>query len=189
MQHHGNCRRLTGTVMLFGSLMLLGGCDTSGLTRTFGLTRDAPDEFTVTTRAPLSMPPDFNLRPPQPGTQRPQEQSERLQAEEALVPQMALGRPQGADSPGQEALLQEAGPAAPSDIRNLVDRSARLEQSNTGFVDRLLAWRKPDSRGAVVDPQKEAQRIRQNAALGTSPGTGETPIIQSSKRGWLRDLF
>ena len=38
-----------------GGLLALSACSTDGLTRTFGLTRDAPDEFTVTTRAPLSV--------------------------------------------------------------------------------------------------------------------------------------
>jgi hypothetical protein len=35
--------------------MLLAGCG-QVTARTLGLTRDAPDEFQVTTRAPLSMP-------------------------------------------------------------------------------------------------------------------------------------
>ena len=47
---------------------------------------------------------------------RPQEQSERAKAELALVPQMALGGPAGGSSPGQQALVQAAGPpAAPGD--------------------------------------------------------------------------
>ena len=32
-----------------------------------------PDEFAVESRAPLTIPPDFALRPPQPGAPRPQE--------------------------------------------------------------------------------------------------------------------
>jgi hypothetical protein len=189
MQHPGNRRRLTGTVLLTGSLLLLVGCSSSGLTRTFGLTRDAPDEFTVTTRAPLSMPPEFNLRPPQPGAVRPQEQSERTQAEEALVPQMALGAPKGGDSPGQEALLQQIGPAAPADIRRQVDSDARVRASNDTFVDKLLYWRKPDQTSGVLDASKEAQRLRQSAALGTNPETGQIPIIQERRKGWFQDLF
>src|ERR1700742_2437245 len=91
---------LVGAALLGGTLILLGGCSGDKLARTFGLTRDAPDEYTVTTRAPLSMPPDYNLRPPRPGAPRPQEQSERQQAQETLAPQMALNAPQGAPSPG-----------------------------------------------------------------------------------------
>jgi len=181
--------RVIGPLLLSGSLLLLAGCDSNNLTRTFGLSRDAPDEYTVTTRAPLSLPPEYNLRPPRPGAPRPQEQSERQQAEEALVPQLALGAPQGSASPGQAALMQEAGPAAPSDIRRRVDQDARYDPDDDSFVDKLLYWRKPDAQHAQVDPQKESQRLRQNAALGEGPDVGDTPIIQPRKKGWFTNLF
>src|ERR1700760_1982891 len=103
MRTNPSIPNLTGSVLLGTSLLLLGGCSGNSLTRTFGLTRDAPDEYTVPTRAPLSMPPDYNLRPPRPGAPRPQEQSERQQAAAALVPQLALGMPEGGASPGQAA--------------------------------------------------------------------------------------
>jgi hypothetical protein len=32
-----------------------------------------PDEFAIESRAPLTIPPEFDLRPPQPGAPRPQE--------------------------------------------------------------------------------------------------------------------
>jgi hypothetical protein len=182
-------QRASVPVLLAGSLFLLAGCGSGGLSRTFGLTRDAPDEYTVTTRAPLSMPPDYNLRPPQPGMPRPQEQSERAQAEEALVPQTALMAPQSGTSPGQAALLQQAGPAAPSDIRARVDRDARMGQSDESIVDQLLYWRKPDAQNPLVDASKESQRLRQNAALGQSPEAGETPVIRERKSGWFQSLF
>lgn len=177
-------------LLLTGAALALTACGSGDtLSRTFGLTRDAPDEFMVTTRAPLSMPPDFSLRPPRPGAPRPMEQSERLQAEEALVPQVALGTPQGGDSPGQDALVQAAGPAAPSQIRRQIDADARMQQADSGFISKLLFWQKPEPPGIVVDPQKEAQRLRQNAALGESPDTGDTPIIQPHKKGWLEGIF
>jgi hypothetical protein len=176
--------------LLAGStLILLSGCGGDKLARTFGLTRDAPDEYTVTTRAPLSMPPDFNLRPPRPGAPRPQEQSERQQAQEALVPQLALGAPAGGASPGQAALLQETGPAAPSDIRRRVDSDARYAANDESFIDQVLYWRKPNVDHAEVDAQRESQRLRQNAALGQGPDVGETPIIQQKKTGWFTSLF
>jgi hypothetical protein len=181
-------RTLTAFIPLMCGLLMLSGCSDS-MTRTFGLTRDAPDEFTVTTRAPLSMPPDYNLRPPRPGSPRPQEQSARQQAEEALVPQLALGAPQGTSSPGQSALLQEIGPAAPADIRAKVDQDAANSGASDGFIDKLLYWRKPDSSVAQVDPAKEANRLRQNAALGEGPNVGDTPIIQPKKSGWFTNLF
>ena len=73
-----------------------------------------PDEFTVTTRAPLSMPPDFSLRPPRPGASRPQELSERQQAEATLSPSAALGGTPAGTSPGQQSLVAAAGPGCPA---------------------------------------------------------------------------
>jgi hypothetical protein len=168
---------------------VLAGCSGDELTRTFGLTRDAPDEFRVTTRAPLSMPPDFSLRPPRPGASRPQEQSQRLQAEAALTPDVELGAGTGGSSPGQQALVQAAGPPAPSDIRARIDTDTTLDAPSRSFADRLMFWRSPPPAGTLVDPAAEAQRLRENAALGQSPAVGDTPIIQRKSPGWLGSIF
>jgi hypothetical protein len=181
--------RLIVPLLLGVPLLLLGGCSGDALSRTFGLTRDAPDEYTVTTRAPLSMPPDYNLRPPRPGAARPQEQSEREQAAEALVPQLALGAPQGNVSPGQAALLEQTGPTAPADIRARVDRDSNQDNADNSFIDKVLYWRKPNTQHVQVDAQKESQRLRENAALGEAPDVGNTPIIQQKKEGWFTKLF
>jgi hypothetical protein len=169
--------------MAIAAAALLAGCSSGDLSRTFGLTHDAPDEFTVTTRAPLSM------RPPRPGAPRPQEQSTRTQAEQALVPEQALGVAAAADSPGQDALVSQAGPAAPKNIRAQVDQDAQLDQPGLSFTDKLLFWRSTPQPGVVVDPTKEAQRLRQNAALGKSVDDGDTPIIQPKQKGLLEGIF
>jgi hypothetical protein len=170
-------------------VVLLSGCGDTSLTRTFGLVRDTPDEFTVVTRAPLSMPPDYTLRPPQPGAPRPQDQSDRAQAESALVPEAILGGTHAGMTPGQLALVRDAGGPPPADIRQRVDQEARLDTSNDSFIDKVLYWRKPDTQKAVVDPNAEAARLKTNAALGQSPVVGDTPVIREKKTGWFQDLF
>ena len=50
-----------------------------------GIGKQSPDEFAVVTRAPLSMPPDFGLRPPRPGAERPQEKAITESARDLLV--------------------------------------------------------------------------------------------------------
>jgi hypothetical protein len=52
-------------------MVVLTAC--SNVRESLGLGRSAPDEFAVADRPPLSIPPDFGLRPPQPGLPRPQE--------------------------------------------------------------------------------------------------------------------
>ena len=170
-------------------VLLLAGCGGDELSRQFGFTRTSPDEFEVTTRAPLSMPPDLSLRPPQPGAARPQEQTATERAEFALVPQSALGAGGPADSPGQNALLQAAGPRPPADIRGRVDQDAARSSDNQLMTDKLIFWKNPPPLGIAVDPQKEAQRLRENAALGQQPDTGDTPIIQRKSRNFIDTLF
>ena len=181
--------RLTTALVLIGATAFLAGCGGGGLSRTFGFTRDSPDEFAVTTQAPLSMPPDYDLRPPQPGEARPQNLSEARQAEQALIPQAGLGNAPAGLSAGQQALLQQAGPPAPAGIRQELHQDNEHEAANGSFVNKLLFWRQPTPEGIVVDPKREAQRLRQNAALGQSPEAGDTPIIQPRQKGWLESLF
>ena len=168
--------------------VLLSACSGDELTRNFGLTRDPPDEFQVTTRAPLSMPPDFTLRAPRPGATRPQELTQQQQAEAALVPDTALNAPSRATSPGQQALVSAAGRAAPANIRDRVDSEAALDTPSRPITDRLMFWQSPPAPGTLVDPNRESARIRQNAALGTSPDAGDTPIIQRKRQGLFSSI-
>src|SRR5690349_16233907 len=59
---------LVGACLL---LLVLSGC--GGMRAVLGMDQVGPDEFAVESRAPLLIPPDFNLRPPQPGATRPNE--------------------------------------------------------------------------------------------------------------------
>ena len=180
--------RLGVPVLAFGAVLVLGGCGNSDLSRSFSLTRDSPDEFTVTTRAPLSMPPDFSLRAPDPGAPRPQELRASNAAEAALVPGAVPGGA-AAMSPGQQARGQDAGPPAPANIRQRVDQDASLAGDNRSFADRLMFWRSRPPPGVVVDPAREAQRLRENAALGQSQDQGETPIIQRKQKSFFDSIL
>lgn len=177
------------SVLALAALTGLAGCG-GDVTRTFGLTRDAPDEFSVTTRAPLSMPPSDKLHPPTPGASRPQEQQAATAAAATLVPQAALSaNGRQPPSPGEQALVNAAGPAAPADIRTKVDADAALAATDRSFTDRLLFWRAAPTPGTPVDPQREAQRLRENAALGQPSDVGDTPIIQPAKKSFFDSLF
>ncbi|MCA3367716.1 MAG: DUF3035 domain-containing protein [Roseomonas sp.] len=177
------------------SLLLLVGCG-ENTARSLGFIRDAPDEFRVTTRAPLSMPPDMagGLPQPRPGAARPMERSQRQEAEAVLVPSLALQDPRqqpraAGGSVGEIALLQAAGPAASRDIRRQVDEeSQRLDRPPRDLADRLIFWRDPPPPGIAVDPVRERQRIRENAALGIEGTAGDTPIQQPRAQTWWQRL-
>lgn len=67
----GAAARMVAIALAGGMVLGLSGC--TDPKKALGLGKRSPDEFTVVTRAPLALPPEFALRPPQPGTQRPQE--------------------------------------------------------------------------------------------------------------------
>lgn len=165
----------------------LAGCGTnSNLSRSFGFTRDAPDEFQVQTRAPLSMPPSMAELPrPRLGAPRPQEVPVRQQAEAVLVPSAALStRASAGRTAGESALIAASGRGAPADIRDRIDQdSLRINAADRNLTDRLMFWREPAAPGTAVDPAREAQRLRENAALGREVTDGETPIIQRPATG------
>lgn len=183
--------RGAGAVAMVASLTgSLAACTGAELTRNFGLTRDVPDEFQVTTRAPLSMPPDFTLRPPEPGAPRPQELTQSAAAEAALVPGLAIAAPDAtAITPGQQAFLAASGAPAPADTRARVAGEVGTEPSNRSLTDRLMFWKRPVAPGVAVDPAREADRLRENAALGQNVQTGDTPVIQRSPKGLLDSIF
>ncbi|HTM96960.1 MAG TPA: DUF3035 domain-containing protein [Croceibacterium sp.] len=96
----------------------LAACSSGGI-----FNRDRPDEFAVQRQAPLVVPPDFELTPPQPGAPRPAEGTASQQALDAL-----FGGPAPRSSVETSA-LDRAGTADPG-IRSAVG------DPNTHTVDK-----------------------------------------------------
>lgn len=173
-------------------LLALSGC--SDVKRSLGYEKAPPDEFQVVARAPLAMPPDFSLRPPAPGATRPQEGTTRDQARATLmgVRPTATLTTAGRDG-GDMALLKRAGAdQAQPGIRELVDKETQaLAEAGRSFTDKLVFWRKPDQPGAgeQLDATKEAQRLRENQALGRAVTEGESPRIERRRKGMLEGIF
>lgn len=177
--------------------ILLAGCEQTR--NAIGLQKRAPDEFAVVTRAPLSMPPDFGLRTPEPGKERPQEKSVRSQAREILF-RSGNRRPgaaaraavdSGKFSQGEVAILSRAGAldADPSIRRKINEESSAIAESSTGFMDKVLFWQNPGEPGSIVDAGKESRRLREASAMGRPANEGDVPVIVRKERGILEGLF
>jgi len=181
--------------LLVGALLTgVAGCDS--LKKTLGLEKAGPDEFTVVTKAPLTLPPDYSLRPPAPGAPSLVDTQPRQAAETALIgtaPQTAsAAQPSDTRSPGEIALLREAHAADVNpNIRQVVNSEfSQLADRDRSFTDRLLFWQKPPEPGPVIDPKREAERLRENAATGKPPNAGTVPVIERKQdRGWLEGIF
>jgi Protein of unknown function (DUF3035) len=179
--------------------LALGGCH--AFNQAIGLEKEIPDEFTVVAHAPLAIPPDYALRPPQPGAAPTQDVSPTEQAKQTIF---RAGDQQaqlpGADkrSAGENVLLQEAGAAqAAPDIRETIAREAKGDNGtvDNSFVDKLLFWRGPEpaSPNQVIDPTREAQRLRGGQAAAnaapTPSGLAGAPVIERAKPPSLVSTF
>lgn len=154
------------------SLGLLGGC-VSQMQETFGFGKRSPDEFQVVRGAPLTMPPDYSLRPPRPGepasgTQNPSDSARAT----LLGPTVAAAQSSRQESPGERSLLAQATPAADPDIRRkLADENTQmvsLDQSTFLFI--LNFQRRNAStqeQGTPLDPVAEARRLRGEGVVST----------------------
>ena len=159
-----------------------------------GLEKTAPDEFAVYSRAPLSLPPDFSIKPPTPGADRPQGEDENIKAQRALLGKSAAQTATTSYSnmsPGLKSLLEKTGAlnADPS-IRRTIDRetSAFIAESES-FTDDIMFWKSKQPFGSNIDAAKEAQRIREAQALGEKiDGTG-TVVIERKREAILEGIF
>lgn len=171
---------LIAAVLGFGPL--LAGCSGTDIERDFGVLRVSPDEYTVTTHAPLVMPTDNALARPTPGVDRPADQDTQNQALETLAPNVALQGSAGTDSPGQDALLSSAASSSAQ------PPTGSLDHPGQGFVDELMFWQ-GGKNGEIVDAGAERKRLQEDATLGRPPTAGATPTVKTSKPGFFGSLF
>jgi hypothetical protein len=136
---------------------LLPGC--TDLKRSIGLEKTSPDEFAVESRAPLEMPPDYQLRPPQPGATRPQEKS-----------------------PGQQArqMIEQAGPGEPG--KQAPD--FRLRRAEDGLPDiGAPSGQSPDP-NAVVGEQSLSSKL-----LGYDGANGPAAPVEKRETTPLKGVY
>ena len=148
----------------------LAGCQSTA--QALGMTKVVPDEFRVVTKAPLTVPPDYSLRPPAPGQPRPQELQPESAARTALLGQRAAQD----RSQGEKLLAAKAGgDKADPLVRYVVDDEfGEIAHKDPSFADRVLFWKKNKTdekaaqtakaagaeTAAPIDPSVEANRLK-----------------------------
>jgi Protein of unknown function (DUF3035) len=156
------------------------GC--ASLSRAVGATKTTPDEFRVVTQAPLTLPPDYNLRPPRPGEPRPQERDADAEARAALFGD-EIGR---AASSGERSFVNAAGAGAVDPgIRDTIDFEAQgVVRRNEGFVDNLLAFGGSGApRAAPLNAEEEARRLEEDESIRRATGGGQV-VIERDRGGF-----
>ncbi|MCA0367642.1 MAG: DUF3035 domain-containing protein [Proteobacteria bacterium] len=137
-----------------------------------GLTKVVPDEFVTVSTAPLTVPPEYGLRPPAPGQPRPQEL-----APESAARQILLGQRQAVTrTAGEQVLVAQAGAEQADPLARYVvdDEFGDIAHKDESFADRLMFWRKNE-------PSTQAPTTRQTA-------DGQTTIDATTEAARLQAL-
>lgn len=169
--------------------LALSGC--SQVKTAFGLEKQVPDEFDVVANAPLAIPPDFNLRPPQPGAPPTQGLTPTAQAKQAIF--RAAGDSNAAAagdaqmSAGESDIVRAAGAdTTPGDIRQVVNQEdAAAHPIDKSFVDRIMFWRaNKQARRELLDPVQETARLEEQASARTvATQFASPPTIERKSEG------
>ena len=190
MAHYSlfNAGMTAGIVALLTTGSLLSGC--SNVRDALGQNKKSPDEFAILARAPLSVPPNFSLRVPNKGMERPQEPSSRHMGRDLIFKKSSTepGNDSKSNSSSIRGLLG-TNKAYPK-IRVIINAETKnMVFEDKLFLDKLLSWKKPSDDGVLVDAAAEAKRLKNNVEQGKPVTEGKTPIIKRKKSGLLNKLF
>src|SRR5215471_9637295 len=140
------------SALCLGVSSLIAGC--TDFKKSIGLEPTLPDEFAVESRAPLTIPPDFELRPPSPGAARPQEKASNQQAKQ---------------------VIEQAGPGEPG--KQAPDFRLRRSEDGLPDIGRRSA-QAPDPTAAVGDQSLSSKLLGYDGASGGSVEKRETTPLK-----------
>lgn len=168
-----------------GGAMLLSGCQS--IREATGAAKTPPDEFTVLTKSPLVIPPDFNLRPPQPGiASRNDPDADETGAN--------LNLPQGATtaaglgatySDGEKLLLTKTNAlSVDPNIRKTITTDVGLEDQGPGFAQKVLFQGadppKPAATNGTAGATAPAATAPAAAPAANPPATAAAPAMPAA---------
>lgn len=187
------------------SLLVLASCGSGSVKETLGIGAKAPDEFRVVSRPPLSVPPQFNLRPPASGAASPtvvpadkQAKSIVTGAELEISDDTETVDNTGVSSKKKtKSAVEESGfmknigvdRADPKVRAELVQQkiAEQEKQEDDGWWSKITSTK--EKKDTLVDAKKEAQRIKANKEESKPITEGETPEVKDKDRGVLGNIF
>ncbi len=203
--------RLTRSLFIL-SLVSLAACTGQDVQQTFGMDRKAPDEFVVYSRPPLSVPPEFDLKPPRPGEESPNVVTTEDQAREVLLgtkrkpatldeaaakvdtnietavePVLTNDAPTGA----QSSFLSKAGAdKADANIRDELSKdivaAPKKKKKAQSLYESIVG---DETAEPIVDAKAEAERIRANRDAGKPVTEGDTPTEDEKPKSVIDKIF
>jgi hypothetical protein len=146
-------RSVAALTLAASAALAVSAC--GSLKQGIGLTKVVPDEFVTVSTAPLSVPPEYGLRPPAPGQPRPQEL-----APESAARQILLGQRQAVTrTPGEQVLVAQAGADQADPLARYVidDEFGDIAHKDESFANRVMFWRKDDASTQAATTRQTAE--------------------------------
>jgi len=180
--------RVVTLAVLTAAAVSISAC--GSMRQTIGLTKVVPDEFVTVATAPLTVPPEYGLRPPAPGQPRPQEL-----APESAARQILLGQRQAVTrTPGEQALVVAAGADRADPLARYVidDEFGDLAHKEKNFADRVMFWRSddPSTQGTTVvntaDGTVTIDAATEAARLQALTGGTQSITVQPRREGGFK---
>ncbi len=198
------------------SLLALTACGGSSVKETLGIGARAPDEFKVVARPPLSVPPQFNLRPPSTNAASPTLIPADKQAKSIITGSKITINDEGisnvdtAVTPVDSSPLPSASsdkkkknaPAESEFMKNIGVDKADPKVRDELIQQKIEAQEKKEEsswwgnvtnvtekKDTLVDAKKEAQRIKTNKEKDKPVTEGETPEVKDKDHGVIGNIF
>lgn len=179
-------------IIILSFITMLAACSgkDSNVAKVIGLEQSKPDEFSISKNVPLTMPPNFSLRPVGDGQQTAQRDSRAIRnAKQLFISEL---QQDNTLSSADIAILSQANAEkAIPNIRNIVDEeSTALAKLDAKLVDKILFWKDPTPSGTIISASEEQKRINADQALG-KPITGDDShiIIRQKEKSGFDQLF
>lgn len=176
-------------ILIMALLLSLSACTT--VKKELGVDRNSPDEFMVVKQAPLTMPPDYTLRPPQ----DQHDAAPAAIADSAREALMGKSQDPAVKGSAETALLDKLGASSSNpDIRKQIDEeNGYISLTNRTVAEKLIFWddEQPsidNTPSSVIDPKAEAARIKENQTKD-APLTGQGAPVIEHKKNTLENIF
>jgi hypothetical protein len=172
------------TLSIFTSIFALSACNGS-VRDNLGLRKSSPNEFRVVANPPLSVPPEFSLRPPVAESEFVEGEDISTQAKNIMFEQSSYSSSDYESKP--ESLFSKNFGASEADpkIKSLLaadELSSAKEAEKKGILAKITpaSLSKANESSSIVDAALEKKRISENIKKGEDITTGQTPTLDSS---------
>lgn len=182
------------------AIPFLAAC--SGSVRdTLGMRRSAPNEFKVVSNPPLSVPPEFSLRPPVPDDSFVENKSTSTEAKKVLFEKASADITISSETNGEEAFrslfnANEANPEIKSLLQKEIIEAAKQEEEKS-FIEKNLLSKIPSfskdnekqESDSIVDAKLEKDRITESKNKGEEITGNQTPVVEQGSSNNKNGLF